>query len=285
MLRATVDEGRVVRRVHDPDRLRRSLEGGEEVTASLCRVVDRDRLTGEEQREVEVLLHECLRAESLRELSRLGLARVAALPQCDEAACDGGREEHRDAGEQDAQAAVRAAGSPCLLLGGVATLGHEVLLELVELGGVVGAPVEGRCKACAAVELAGIAPGRSPLRRRLGDVPAQPAPFRVLLDPLAQPRPLAQQGLVGDLDGALADGDEAALGQRREHIRRRVVALEVELGERRPAAYRSIALAFPDQAQHQGAHDRLPLVRDPPVRPLGQARDGTLHAAGLPVDG
>ena len=67
---------------------------------------------------------------------------------------------------------------------------------------VVGAPVECGGEACAAVELALIAPGRVPFGRRLGDVAAQPASFGVLLDPLAQARPLAQQRLVGDLDGA-----------------------------------------------------------------------------------
>ena len=64
-----------------------------------------------------------------------------------------------------------------------------------------------------------------------------------------------------------------------------LVALEVELGERRAAAYGGVALALADQAQHEGAHERLPLVRDPGVRALGQARDGAVHAAGLAVGG
>ena len=149
--------------MHDPDRRRRAQEGGEQVAAGLRRVVDRDRLAGEQEREVEVLLDERLGAEALGELGRLGVARLAALRQREDAAGDGGREQDGDAGEQDAQAPVRAAGALRLLLGGVAALGHELALELVELEGVVGAPVERGGEARAAVELARVAPGRVPL--------------------------------------------------------------------------------------------------------------------------
>ena len=114
---------------------------------------------------------------------------------------------------------------------------------------------------------------------------AKPAPFGVLLDPLAQTWPFAQQRLVGDLDGALADGDEAAVGQRREHVGHVLVALQVELGERSAAAHRRLALALADQAQHDGAHERLASVRDAGVRALGQPRDRAVHAARLAVGG
>jgi hypothetical protein len=79
---------------------------------------------------------------------------------------------------------------------------------------VIGGPVDGGSEASAAVELAPIAPYRVPFGRRLGDVTAKPAPFSILFDPLAQAWPFAQQRLMGDLDGALADGDEAAVGRR-----------------------------------------------------------------------
>jgi hypothetical protein len=49
-------------------------------------------------------------------------------------------------------------------------------------------------------------------------VTAKPAAFGVLLDPLAQPGPFAEQRLMGDLDEPLAHGDEATVGQRREHV-------------------------------------------------------------------
>ena len=53
------------------------------------------------------------------------------------------------------------------------------------------------------------------------------------------------------------DGDEAAVGERGEHVRGLLVALEVELGQRRPAAHGRVALALADQAQHDRAHERL----------------------------
>ena len=80
-------------------------------------------------------------------------------------------------------------------------------------------------------------------------------------------------------------GDEAAVRQRCEHVGHVLVALQVELGERRAAANRGVALALADQAQHQRAHERLALVRDAGVGALGQAGDGALDAAGLAVGG
>ena len=49
----------------------------------------------------------------------------------------------------------------------------------------------------------------------------QPASLRVLLQPAPQPRPLAQQRLVRDLDLALADRDQAVVGQHRDLARSR----------------------------------------------------------------
>ena len=113
---------------------------------------------------------------------------------------DGRGQQDRDPGEQAAQAPVRAPSALRLLLRGLAALGDELALELVDVERVIGGPVEGGSEAGAAVELALIAPCRVPFGRRLGDVAAKPAPFGVLLDPLAQARPFAQQRLVGDLD-------------------------------------------------------------------------------------
>ena len=115
---------------------------------------------------------------------------------------------------------------------------------------MVGAPVEGGGETGAAVELALIAPRPVPFGRRLGDVTAKPSSFGVLLDPLAQARPFAHQRLVSDLDGALADGHEAAVAERREHGGHLLVALQVELGERSAAAHGRLCLALADQAEH-----------------------------------
>ena len=120
--------------VHDPDRaVGDAQEVGEQVAAGLRRVVDRDRLAGEQEREVEVLLDERLGAEALGELGRLRVARLAALDDGEDPAREGRREQDRDPGEQHAKAPVRAAGPFRLLLGGLAALGDELALELVEL--------------------------------------------------------------------------------------------------------------------------------------------------------
>ncbi len=93
-------EERVVRAVHDPDRRRSAPEGGEQVAAGLGRVVDRDRLAGEQERTVEILLDERLGAEALGELNGLGVARLgggvvrlATLDDGEDAARDCGSEE------------------------------------------------------------------------------------------------------------------------------------------------------------------------------------------------
>ncbi len=64
-----------------------------------------------------------------------------------------------------------------------------------------------------------------------------------------------------------------------------IVALQVELRERRATAHRRVALALADQTQHDGAHELLAPVGDASVGALGQPRDSTVNAAGLAVGG
>ena len=75
---------------------------GEQVAAGLRRVVDRDRLAGEQERTVEVLLDERLGAEALGELGRLRVARLAALDDGEDASREGRGQQDRDPGEQRA---------------------------------------------------------------------------------------------------------------------------------------------------------------------------------------
>ena len=70
---------------------------------------------------------------------------------------------------------------------------------------MVSRPVERRGQARAAVQLAAIAAARLPRARGGPHVELQPTALGVLLEPAAQPRPLAQQSLVRDLDVSLAD--------------------------------------------------------------------------------
>ena len=189
--------------VHDPDRSGRAQELGQQVAASLRRVVDRDRLAGEQKRTVEILLDERLGAKPLGELGRLRVARVAALDDREHPAGERRRQQDPDTGEQPAKAPVRPSGLLRFLLRDLAALGDELALELVEVECTICGRVEGGSEAGAAVELALIASCRVPFGRCLGDVAAKPAPFGVLFDPLAQAWPFAQQRLMGDLDGVL----------------------------------------------------------------------------------
>ena len=99
----------------------------------------------------------------------------------------------------------------------------------------------------------------------------------------AQPRPLAQQRLVCDLDRAGADGEQAAVGEQREHVvrRRRVVASRTPSAgpagarPRRPrparraasATLRATPAARRDRAARRpSSASRATAPRTPPVR-------------------
>src|SRR5439155_11996768 len=134
------------------------------------------------------------------------------------------------------------------------------------------------------VKLALVAPCRVPFGRRLGDVRTKPAPLGVLLDPLAQAWPFAEQRLMGGLDASFRHGDEPTVGQRCEHAGN-VVALQVELGEWSATAHRRLALALPDQAQPDGAHELLAAVGDASVGAFSQPRAGAVYTSGLTAGG
>ncbi len=85
--------------MHDPDRLRRAQERGEQRAARLRRVGDRDRLAREQQRAVEILVGERLRAEPLGDLRGLGVTRLAALDEREDPTRESGEQQDRDPGE------------------------------------------------------------------------------------------------------------------------------------------------------------------------------------------
>ena len=113
------------------------------------------------------------------------------------------------------------------------------------------------------------------------------AALGVLLEPAAQARPLAKQRLVGDLDGALVDREQAGLGEHGERPGGVRVALELELVERNAAAnerLRRLLLLRAGQAQqHRPGPEPLGLAQAL-VGVLGEARHRPLDAAGLLVD-
>ena len=78
--------------VHDSDGSGVAPERREQVAAGQRRVVDRDCLAGEQEREVEVLLDERLGAKPLDELGRLRVSGLTALNDGKDPARDGGGE-------------------------------------------------------------------------------------------------------------------------------------------------------------------------------------------------
>ena len=95
---------------------------------------------------------------------------------------------------------------------------EELPLGGVELHLVVGGPLHGRGEARAAVEVARLAAALLPVADRPDEVEADLAAGRVLLQPGLEARPLAQQGLVGDLDVPFASGQEPRRGQPIEDL-------------------------------------------------------------------
>ena len=173
--------------------LRRS--AGEQVVARGRRVVEGDPLARQQQRAVEPCSFSAWAPSRCASAAR-AWARARPRPSsASTAATAATTRSADDAGERKPQAAPGAlARSPA----GV----EELLLDGVELRRVSGAPLERR---------AGARRGRA----RRGRAPVAPfarrgswrcsADLGVLLEPAAQPRPLAQERLVGDLDRAGAD--------------------------------------------------------------------------------
>ncbi len=84
----------------------------------------------------------------------------------------------------------------------------------------------------------------------------------VLGKPAAQARPLAKQRLVGDLDGALVDREQAGLGEHGERPGGVRVALELELVERNAAANERLRLLLRAGQAQQHRPGPEPLGRD-----------------------
>ena len=153
---------------------------------------------------------------------------------------------------------------------------EEGALGGVQLVAVLGRPVERGGQAGAAVEDARVAPVGLPGAGGLAQPVLQAASLGVLVQPAAQPRPFVQQRLVRDLDRALGDRQQAALGQPRDDV-------VVLLGERDPAAHDRAALVLVAEAQQEPARGGLLRRVERDVGVLGEARDRALDAAAARV--
>jgi hypothetical protein len=106
-----------------------------------------------------------------------------------------------------------------------------------------------------------------------------PEVVAVVLDPLAQPWPLAEQRLVRELDGARADGQQPGVGEMADHGRGVAAALGLELREREAAALdAALGLHLGQPEEHRARERLLPRV-EPAERLLREPRDRPEDAA------
>ena len=189
------------------------------------------------------------------------------------------------AGEQAAQDAVLPALALDLALRGPAARVEEGPLSGVLLHRVFGGPVEGGRQSGAAVEVARFASAPLPVGDGADEVEPDRAPGGILREPALEPGPLPQQGLVGDLDVALARGQQAGGGEGGEDLGQDRVALDVELGERHPAADELGPLAGPCQPEEERPGDRLAVGVETGIGGLGQPRDRAVEAAARAIRG
>ena len=115
-------------------------------------------------------------------------------------------EQQRHSAEHEPQPALRA-------LGGGAPASRNARSVAFSSSSCVGAPLERGRQPRAAVQVAGIAASASQARAASPSWRCSRRPSRILVQPAAQPRPFAQQRLVRDLDRAVADRQQAAVGE------------------------------------------------------------------------
>src|SRR5262249_6361949 len=156
---------------------------------------------------------------------------------------------------------------------------EERALELVRLALVLRRPVERAGEPGTAVELGWVAPARRPLSGAGGEMSMKVPALAVLVEPVAEAWPLAQQRLVRDLECPLAHDQQTGLGEDADDTRRGLVSFEVELVQRDSAPYDGSGV-IQSEPQHDAAC-HLPLC---PVQlavgALGEARDRGAHPAG-----
>ena len=137
-----------------------------------ARVVERDALAGEQQRAVELVVEQRAGAEPLRLRRGRLAAGVPALIERHRAGDHGHDEQRADAGEDRAQAALRA-------VRGGGALGEELALGRVEVRLVGARPLERRGEPRTPVELARVTAAGVPVaRRRCAGERAAAAPAR-----------------------------------------------------------------------------------------------------------
>ena len=167
---------------------------------------------------------------------------------------------------------------------------EELVFELRQVVAAVGGDVEGDLEPGPAVERPGIAVELVPPGGRLAQVAERHDRLAVLVDPVAQPRPLAQQRLVGELDGR-----HPGLGMAVEREQPGVCpsvdhrvdghaggqAGQLGPGGAPPGGF--TLGADDDEALEHPPHRRPLVVVERGVEQLGARGDGAVDATQLPV--
>jgi hypothetical protein len=169
----------------------------------------------EQQGLVQTLLIQRLHAQPLGVRGERGVARLAALVERHDAGPHRKRQQQRQRRKERAQAAVR----PPLLLALLLRLGSARLASRKPRSSVFRSRSWPAAQSSAAArrapryKLAAVAVRGLPVARGVRQVLVQAASLGVLLEPRAQPRPLAQQRLVRQLERVIVHGHEPAVDQ------------------------------------------------------------------------
>ena len=225
-------------------------------------VVDLDGRRGEQQGAVQRLAAQGRRAELPGGRQPGLLGRCAPMPVRQVLLShrhDGGGDGDGGGAGDDGQQRPQPAPGPRLsrracplglqfLLGPGHRGGEEAPLGRGEVGGVFAGPVDGGVEPHAAVQIGLRAAALVPVQRGRGQVRPQPAALLVLVEPVGQPGPVVEQGLVGHLDGRGLDCDQPGRGERVDDTPGRLVV--GGLGVRAAAADQHARLAGGQPQQH-----------------------------------
>src|SRR5262249_51871290 len=188
------------------------------------------------------------------------------------------------AGEQDAETACAAPGVSQLARLGVLAGGEELALDAREaplIAGQLSCGREPRPAIEVAVVTSGLVPG-SRCRRQLSEgdelLPTFP-------QPPAQARPLADECLVGDLGGVVADDQEPGAREALDHRLRRLArrTLRDQLCERHSPAGVLRSVAQLGESDEYAAHQGLLVLAAVEEDLLGRVSDCPPHTAGRRV--
>ena len=237
------------------------------------------------ERLVEPIEGQCFRTEPLSRLLPGRVARRRALGNGNQPGDHSNDEHHCNAGEQHPEPPVHAS----LPLGLTTRAGdariEELALTCVQRVGMLLRPFRRSAQPGAAVEVARVPVTRFPELCGVADRPVQSDAFSILLQPVTQGRPLADEDLVSDLRGALAQRDQPGL---REAIEQRFDLLaRAVLGHELVDADSASGVLDPfaelGEAQEEVAHQPVLIGRNRLDHRVGSLGDSGRHTAALPV--